>query len=55
MTNFRIELLRNGKTIYIVMRGDDYSLAVRTDRGNNPRMKYGSGPMWHVMDVRENL
>lgn len=49
--NYKVELLRAGRTIYILMREDDYKVSVKVDKANNLRIKYGSGPMWFVMNV----
>ena len=49
---YTVTLTRDGKTIHIVLRADDYTNSVRIDRANNVRMKYGSGKMWDVTEVK---
>ena len=50
---YKVTLERAGKTIIVILRGDDYAASVRIDRGCNAKMKYGSGAMWYVKDVKE--
>ena len=46
-----VVLERKNKRAMIVLRESDYTLSVRFDRGNNAKMYWGSGAMWHILNV----
>lgn len=52
-----VTLQRKDKITHILLRQDDYTQSIRVTRDSlgevlNIKMKYGSGPMWTVRDVK---
>jgi hypothetical protein len=53
MEKYVVVLQRKEKTTMVVLRADDYTASVKIDKGNNAKMRWGSGAMWNILNVMD--
>lgn len=51
MEQYKVTLERNGKTIYIILRGSDYAQSMRLNKDGRRTFRYGTGKVWNVVSI----